>query len=344
MKKIRVGLVGLGFSGSLHADAYAAIKDKAELVAVCDTDKERAEMMACCYGAKAYTNYKKMLFEEKLDAIDLCVPHHLHSEFVITAANAKKHVIVEKPIATTIVETKKMIDATRKAKVKFMVAEDQVHLPAHRFAKELLQKGAIGKIFMARVLSAVYDMPEDDKGWKLDPKNKGVLLDMAVHYFMILQWLVGPIETVTAMAESVVVEKGKSDFDDNAIAIVKFKNGAIGDVSVTTVCAREPCNRLEFYGTEGTIIVDHSYEKPVMYHSVHRGMETDGWVRPEVEHETYPGYFPLAFRNEIKYFIDCILEDREPEFGGEMGLESIRVVEAAYKAVKTGKTQKVNEK
>ena len=137
MKKVRVGLVGLGFSGSLHADAYAAIKDKAELVAVCDTDKERAEMMACCYGAKAYTDFKKMLQEEKLDAIDLCVPHHLHSEFVITAANAKKHVIVEKPIATTIVETKKMIDATRKAKVKFMVAEDQVHLPAHRLAKEL---------------------------------------------------------------------------------------------------------------------------------------------------------------------------------------------------------------
>jgi predicted dehydrogenase len=70
-------------------------------------------------------------------------------------------------------------------------------------------------------------------------------------------------------------------------------------------------------------------------------METDGWVRPEVEHETYPGYFPLAFRNEVKYFIDCILENREPEFGGKMGIESVKVVEAAYKAVKTGKTQNV---
>ena len=342
MKKIRVGLVGLGFSGSLHADAYAAIKDKVDLVAVCDLDKEKAEMMAGCYGAKAYTDFKKMLKNEKLDAVDLCVPHHLHSKFVITAAKAGKHVIVEKPIATTVEEAKKMIEATRKANVKFMVAEDQVHLPAHKLAKELLDKRTIGKIFMARVLSAVYDVPEDDKGWKLDPKNKGVLLDMAVHYFMTLQWLIGPIEKVNAMAESVIVEKGISDFDDNAIAVVKFKNGAIGEVSVTTVVAREPCQRLEFYGTEGTIIVDHSCEKPLMYHSVHRGMETDGWVRPDVEHETYPGYFPLTFRNEIKYFIDCILENREPEFGGKMGIESIKVVEAAYKAVKTGKTQNVN--
>lgn len=341
MRKVRVGLVGLGFSGSLHADAYAANKDTAELVAVCDTDKERAEMMACCYGAKAYTDYPRMLREEKLDAVDLCVPHHLHCPFVLAAVTAGKHVIVEKPMATTIEEARCIIEATRKGNVKFMVAEDQVHLPAHRLAKDLLQKGTIGKLFMARVLSAVYDVPEDAKGWKLDPKNKGVLLDMAVHYFLILQWLVGPIAAVTAMAESVIVEKGHSDFDDNAIAVVKFKNGAIGDVSVTTVVAREPCNRLEFYGTEGTIIVDHSCEKPVMYHSVHPGMETDGWVWPEVEHETYPGYFPLAFRNEIKYFIDCILKDKEPEFGGQMGLESIKVVEAAYKAVKTGKTQPV---
>jgi predicted dehydrogenase len=341
MRKLRVGLVGLGFSGSLHADAYATIKDKVDLVAVCDVDKEKVEMMACCYHAKAYTDFQTMLQSETLDAVDLCVPHHLHSEYVITAAAAHKHVLVEKPIATTVEETEKMIEATAKAHVKFMVAEDQLHLPAHKLAKILLEKGSIGRIFMARVLSAVYDMPEDDKGWKLDPKNKGVLLDMAVHYFMVLQWLVGPIETVTAMAESVVVERGDSEFDDNAIAIVKFKNGAIGEVSVTTVVAREPCNRLEFYGTEGTIIVDHSCEKPVMYHSVHCGMETDGWVRPDVEHETYPGYFPLAFRNEVKYFIDCIREDREPEFGGRMGLESIKIVEAAYKAVKTGKTQKV---
>ena len=86
MKKIRVGLVGLGFSGSLHADAYSAIKDKANLVAVCDIDKEKAEMMACCYNAKAYTDFKEMLEKETLDAVDLCVPHHLHSKFVIIAA------------------------------------------------------------------------------------------------------------------------------------------------------------------------------------------------------------------------------------------------------------------
>jgi len=339
MKKIRVGLVGLGFSGSLHADAYSAIKDKANLVAVCDIDKEKAEMMACCYNAKAYTDFKEMLEKETLDAVDLCVPHHLHSKYVIAAAQAGKHVMVEKPIATTVEETEKMIEATRKARVKFMIAEDQMHLPAHKLAKELIEKEAIGKIFMARVVSAVYDIPEDDKGWKLDPRNKGVLLDMAAHYIMVLYWMIGEMEKVCAMAESIVVEKGESDFDDNAIAIFKFKNGAIGEISVTTTVVSEPLQRLEFYGTEGTIIIDHSCEKPLKYHSAHKGMETEGWVKPDVKHEIYPGYFPLTFGNEVKYFIDCIIENREPEFSGKMGKETIKIIEAAYKAAKTGKTQ-----
>jgi len=339
MKKIRVGLVGLGFSGSLHAEAYTAIKDKADLVAVCDTDKEKADMMACCYGAKTYTVFKEMLDKEKLDAVDLCIPHHLHSSFVIAAAKSGKHIMVEKPMATTVEETEKMIEVTKKAKVKFMVAEDQVHLPAHKLAKELIDKGAIGKIFMTRVVSAVYDVPEDEKGWKLDPRNKGVLLDMAAHYFMVLYWIVGEMEKVCAMAESVVVEKGKSDFDDNAIALVKFKNGAVGEISVSTTVVSEPLQRLEFYGTEGTIVIDHSCEKPLKYHSAHQGMETDGWMMPDVEHEIYPGYFPLTFGNEVKYFIDCIIKNREPEFSGSMGKETIRIIEAAYKAAKTGKTQ-----
>jgi UDP-N-acetylglucosamine 3-dehydrogenase len=339
MEKIRVGLVGLGFSGSLHADAYSTIKEKVDLVAVCDVDKEKAEMMACCYNTKYYTDFKEMLENETLDAVDLCVPHHLHSKFVIAAAKAGKHVMVEKPMATTVEETEKMIKETKKANVKFMVAEDQVHLPAHKLAKELIDKDAIGKIFMARVVSAVYDIPEDDKGWKLDPRNKGVLLDMAAHYFMVLFWMMGKIEKVCALAESVVVEKRESDFDDNAIAIFKFKNGAVGEISVTTTVVSEPLQRLEFYGTEGTIIIDHSCEKPLKYFSAHKGMETDGWVKPEVWHEIYPGYFPLTFSNEVKYFIDCIKENREPEFGGNMGKETIKIIEACYKAAKTGKIQ-----
>jgi len=339
MKKIRVGLVGLGFSGSLHAEAYTAIKDKAELVAVCDTDKEKAEMMAGCYCAKAYTDFKEMLDKENLDAVDLCIPHHLHSSFVIAAAKAGKHVMVEKPMATTVEEAEKMIEETKKAKVKFMVAEDQVHLPAHKLAKKLIDKGAIGKIFMTRVVSGVYDVPEDEKGWKLDPRNKGVLLDMAAHYLMVLYWMVGEMEKVCAMAETVVVEKGKSDFDDNAVALVRFKNGAVGEISVSTTVVSEPLQRLEFYGTEGTIVIDHSCEKPLKYHSAHQGMETDGWRIPDVEHEIYPGYFPLTFGNEVRYFMDCIIENREPEFGGDMGKETIKIIEAAYKAAKTGKTQ-----
>jgi len=341
MKKIRVGLVGLGFSGSIHAETYSAIKDKAELVAVCDLDKEKVEMMACCYNAKAYTDFNEMLKKENLDAVDLCIPHHLHSKFVITAADAKKHVMVEKPMATTVEETEKMIEAVKKANVKFMVAEDQVHLPAHKYAKELIDNGAMGKFFLARVVSAVYDFPEGDKCWKLDPRNKGVLLDMAAHYFMVLLWMVGKVDKVSAIAESIVVEKKKSNFDDNAVTIFKFKNGAIGEISVSTVVVSEPIQRLEFYGTEGTIIIDHSCEKPVKYYSAHKGMETCGWVIPDVEHEIYPGYFPLTFGNEVKYFIDCILENKEPEFGGNMGKETIKIIEAAYKAVRTGKTQTI---
>jgi predicted dehydrogenase len=343
MNKLKVAVIGLGFAGSVHTDAYASyldVPEKAQLVALCDRDEEKLKMMANCYGTKAYTDYKEMFEKEDLDIVDICLPHHLHAQVAVDAAKAGINIICEKPIATTPADADKMIAAAKKAGVKLMVAEDQVHLPAHKLAKELIDKGALGKIFMTRILSAVYDMPASAKGeWKLDPRNKGMLLDMAVHYFLVLQWIMGKIESVTAMAESVVIKKGKSEFDDNAITIVKFKNGAIGEVSVTTAVIREPTNRLEFYGTEGSLIIDQSCPQPLKYHSLHPGMRTESWVTPEVEHETYPGYYRIAFGNEVKYFVDCVRENRQPEFSGKVGKEALKVVQAAYKSVKTGKTQ-----
>jgi predicted dehydrogenase len=341
MKKLKVCIVGLGFAGSVHTDAYNSIPDKVKIVAVCDRNLEKAKMMSKSYGAKAYTDYREMLKKEKPDIVDVCVPHHAHAEVVVAAANAGANVIVEKPLAPNLEDANRMIEATKKAGVKFMVAEDQLFLPAHRMAKDLIDKGAIGKIFMARALSVVCDKPVEQNAWQLDPKNLGVLMDMGVHYFMALDWMVGEIESVNAMKGKVVVDLKGKEYDDNAFTILKFKNGALGEVALTSCAVTEQYNRLEFYGTEGTIIIDHSWEKPLMYHSTHPETMTDGWVRPDVEHLTYPGYYPIAFGYEVKHFVDCVLKNKTPDVTGEYGRRAVGVALTAYKSAKSGKIQKV---
>jgi predicted dehydrogenase len=103
----------------------------------------------------------------------------------------------------------------------------------------------------------------------------------------------------------------------------------------------EPTNRLELYGTEGTIIEDHMWEQPLMYASNKSGFETDGWIRPQVEHAPFPGYYGISFRREIEHFVDCVREDREPLVTGELGKAALNVVVRAYESVKTEKIQRV---
>jgi predicted dehydrogenase len=121
----------------------------------------------------------------------------------------------------------------------------------------------------------------------------------------------GEIKSVFAFAEKLACEL-ETNNDDTAVIALKFKNGALAEVDLTCCAISEPTNRLELYGTKGTIIEDHMWEQPLMYASNETGYETDGWVRPAVEHAPFPEYYTISFRKEIEHFVDCVREDEQP--------------------------------
>jgi predicted dehydrogenase len=340
LKKIGVAVIGMGAAGCLHVECYNAMKDKAKILAICDKDKDCAETNASMYEASACTDYHEVLRRKDIDIVDICLPHHLHAEAAIAAAEVGKHVLVEKPIATTLKDADRMIAAAKKADVKLMVAENHAFIPAHQVAKDLVDKGVIGRIFLAKAYEVVGDVPVVAGTWKTSPEAIGTLLDMGVHRFFVLRWIVGEINSVFAFAEKLACEV-ETDNDDTAAVLLKFKNKALGEVDLSCCVVSEPTNRLELYGTKGTIIEDHMWEQPLMYASHKTGYETEGWVRPIVEHAPFPGYYNISFRKEIEHFIDCVREDKQPLVTGELGKAALKVALCAYQSVKTGKIQHV---
>jgi predicted dehydrogenase len=336
LRKIGVGVIGIGVAGTLHVDSYDSLKDKAKLIGICDSDKGRAEANASMYGADAYTDYNKMLKNKDIEIIDVCLPHHMHANAAIAAAEAGKNVLVEKPIATTLKDADRVINAAKKAGVKLMVAENHAFIPSHMLAKEMVDQGQIGRVFLAKAYEVVGDTPIEPDHWRITPEALGEILDMGVHRFFMLRWIMGEVKSVFAFAGKLGCEL-ECNFDDTAVIVLKFKNGALGEIDVTDCAISEPTNHLELYGTNGTILEDHMWEKPLMVFSNKTGYETDGWVRPKVEHEPFPGYYCLSFKNEVEHFVDCVLHDKQPKVSGEDGKAAVKIALSAYESVKTGK-------
>jgi len=151
LKKVNIGMIGLGRVAGAHAKGYLAIPDKAKIVATVDLNKSVAERRGADWGAqKWFTDYHSLLRIENVDAVDICVPHYLHAEIAVAVAETGKRILLEKPIATTLEDADRIISASRKACVKFMIAENVRFVPAHHLAKRLLENGAIGRVFLVR--------------------------------------------------------------------------------------------------------------------------------------------------------------------------------------------------
>jgi predicted dehydrogenase len=317
------------------------MKDKVKIIAICDKNQDCAETNASIYGADACVDYHDILLRKDVDIVDICLPHLLHAPVAIAAAEAGKHILIEKPIATTLKDADSMINAAKKAGVKLMVAENHAFVPAHMLAKEMVDQGKIGRVFLAKACEVVNDLPVEPSTWRILPESLGEILDMGVHRFFVLRWIMGEVKSVFAFAEKLVCEL-EAEYDDTAVIALKFKNGALGEVDLTDCAVSEPTNRLELYGTKGTIIEDHMWEQPLMYCSHQPGFETEGWVKPEIEHAPFPGYYGISFRNEVEHFVDCVLNDKQPKVTGEDGRAVLKIALAAYKSVKTGKVIEVN--
>ncbi len=344
MGQVRFGVIGAGSAWSFHS-AGCAQSPVVKFVSVYDINAERASEVARRYTVnemRAYSDLQEFLRSE-IDAVLVMVPHAYHEGIVVECAAAGKHVLCEKPMATTLEGCDMMIEATRDAGVKFMIAENHRFLPAHQYIHDAIQDGLIGDVLLVRAFEGVNEIPglSQVDSWKGDPMKAGggSLMDMGAHKFAALEWMLeDEVESVTAMLSKQAIELPEKA-EDNALAMVRFSNGPVGEIVVSFTQIAPPFNSLEVYGSRGTILENHMWEKPVRLYSHHEamGQHRYQWFEPEIEHAPFPGYYAICAEHMDEHFARCLLGGREPEFTPAAARSAIAGVLMGYLSAETGK-------
>jgi predicted dehydrogenase len=256
-KELRIGLIGCGFMGRTHSNAYnripnffPALEYQPVLKAACSRNKNNSIAFADQWGYESFeTNWKDLIARNDIDAIDICTPNDTHAEIAIAAAEAGKMVLTEKPIARSLSEGQQMVDAVERAGVKNTVWYNYRRIPAVTLAKQIIDSGKLGKIFHYRAnflqdWTINADLPQGGQAlWRLDAgvAGSGVTGDLLAHCIDTAMWLNGGIKDVCAVTETFVKERmhqitGKVEkvgIDDACIFLCHFNNGSLGNFEST---------------------------------------------------------------------------------------------------------------
>lgn len=251
-KELRIGLVGCGFMGRTHSNAYNRVKNffpdlqyQPILKAVCSRSKDKVEAFADQWGYESFeTDWKTLIGRDDIDAIDICTPNNMHAEIAIAGAKAGKMILCEKPLARTLKEAQFMVDAISEANVKNTVWYNYRRLPAVTLAKNIIDSGKLGKIFHYRSnflqdWTINEDLPQGGRAfWRMDADaaGSGVTGDLLAHCIDAAMWLNGGIADVSAMTETFVKQRVHEDtgrmqdvkIDDACIFHCHFENGSLG--------------------------------------------------------------------------------------------------------------------
>ena len=348
--EVGVGMLGYAFMGKAHTNAYKKIPYMMypppaipRLVAICGRDEGAVAEAARRYGYEGYyTDWRKMLENDRIQLFDNGGPNNLHAEPCIAAAEAGKHVFCEKPMARTAEEAKQMLDAVEKAGVKHMVAFNYRFIPAMRQVRYLIESGALGRIYHCRAsYMQEWIMPHYGTPmiWRLDKSaaGSGALGDLGAHIIDLCRFLAGEIKSVSAMTRTFISERpgpggvsAKVDVDDAFEACVEFENGAIGTLEATRYAAgRKNFLRLEINGEKGSIHfnLERMNELDVFWVG-EEPKETQGFhnvLVTEAYHPWWSNWWPHGhiigwehlFVHELTHFLDCMVNKKDvAPYGG----------------------------
>jgi predicted dehydrogenase len=335
MSKLKVGVIGCGsIAKHRHLPEYAN-NSEVEIVAVCDIVEERVHELAKVYSAKAYTNYEELLSNPDVDAISVCTPNYLHAPISIAALKAGKHVLCEKPMATSREDAEKMIEASEENNKKLMIAHNQRFVPSHQKARQLIGSGEVGKIYSFRTAFG-HGGPE---GWSADGSESwffkkeeafiGAMGDLGVHKTDLLRFVLGE-EFVEVGAFIETSAKQNADVDDTAVCVLKTESGIIGTLAASWSYVAKEDNSTIIYGEKAilrleddpvnSLIVQYKNGEVVKYEL--GGIQTNeagGQNNTQV----------------IDQFVSAILQDTDVPVSGEEGMKSLQVVLSALESNET---------
>jgi predicted dehydrogenase len=335
--QISVAIIGCGWAGVRHTLAYR--RCGARIAWAVDTNQRRASALAQSYPEMQVSiDYRDALSDPSVDAVGICLPHNLHAQASIEAARAGKHILCEKPIAATLEEADRMIEAADHAGVVLMVAENVRFNPFFQNMRDLLQEGVIGEPALIQMTREAYLAKSflEDRPWFLDAEAAagGIMMSGGIHDFETMRMLVGEIESIHALRAR--QRSLEMEGDDTSVATVRFQNGAVGVAiesflmkSLETAAGPE-VHTIRIDGDLGSM---NSHDgKTMRLFSERQDYVVNGTLAQR------DIYIPESdtFYLEIRHFLRCIKTGQEPITSGRSQRRPLEVVLAAYRSIETG--------
>ncbi|HJZ68274.1 MAG TPA: Gfo/Idh/MocA family oxidoreductase [Blastocatellia bacterium] len=369
-RKLNVAMVGYQFMGRAHSNAWRQVGRifdppyEPVMKVICGRNEDGVKRAAERYGWQEYsTNWEDAVQREDIDVVDICTPGDSHMPIAVAAAEAKKTVFCEKPLANTLAEAENMLDAVKRASCIHMLCHNYRRAPAVMIAKQLINDGQIGEIYHYRgtyLQDWIVD-PDFPRVWRLERARagSGALGDLVSHTADLSRFLVGEITEVAGFLKTFITERplpgGKTkapvDVDDAAISLVKFENGAVGTIEASRFALGHKNHlRFEINGSKGSIVFDLERLNELQLY-VEEGpnsgfktiLATDA-KHPYIDAWWPPGHiigYEHTFIHTVLDLLKAIAEQKLPTPNFEDGVRNQRVLDAVERASTSGKWENV---
>ena len=344
MKTVKIGIVGAKFAGDFHMNVWKTIPD-AEVIAIADLQEDARTAFQKKYNIpKAYGDGTELIKDPDIELVDICVPNFLHAKIAIAAMEGGKHVISEKPFATTMEDAHKLMEACTKSGMKYFYAEDWLFAPALQRMETIIKSGGIGDMLFLKG-KEVHNGSHSPYAKKIEYCGGGCIIHLACHPVGYFHHLLGMPSKVTGFCspggEGNFIHK---DFEgeDWGLGILQFPNGVKAEIEGNYITSGGMEDVVEVFGSDGRIRVDITFGGPLSVFSkkgidyaIEKAEFTHGWTRPAVdENET------LGYRKELAHFLGCVKDGLEQKHGtdAQSGFNTFRIIDALYRSHREGRT------
>ena len=334
-KVFRIALVGCGRISRNHVDAISRI-DGLELVAACDDNADRARDLAEPLGIPWFTEYEKMLADVESDVVSICTPSGLHPSQGVLAARAGRHVVTEKPMAISLKGADELVRACDESHVfLFVVKQNRLNEPV-KMLKHAVEQGRFGRLYMASCTvfwarpQEYYEQAPWRGTWEFDG---GAFMNQASHYVDLIQWLMGPVESV--MAKTATLAR-KIETEDTGVAVLRFRSGALGLIEVTMLTyPKNMEGSITLLGEKGTAKIGGTAVNKVEHWDFADPEPDDERIRGMTSNP--PSVYGYGHEGYYRNVLAVLRGDAKPETDGRAGRKSLELILGIYESARTGR-------
>jgi len=326
------GIIGCGRIAPRHAEAIKQISGT-RIVAVADIIRDKASAFSALYGGEAYQDYRYLLDRKDIDIVCICTPSGLHAKMAIDAAQAGKHIILEKPLALSISDAKNLISQETQTGVKIGVVYQYRFMPLIQELYQLVQRHALGQLLLCNSTVRWYRSPEYYlDGWHGTKAHEGgVFMNQIIHFVDLMQWLMGSVQSVFAYTSTLM---HSIETEDAGVAVLRFENDAMGTIEGSTITFPNSIEgSLTIIGGRGTVKIGGiQLDKKVIWNG-----EMLGIMENRFDNNLNCSYYHQLIIDDL---LRAILGNRQPFVNCVEAFKSLAIVQGIYNSAQTGKESK----